>query len=409
MRYHENCRFLKTKHWQPLWRRNIANLDALKAIAKSPCTFVAVDFEGLSAKEGEPLGITDIGIAAFPSPPTHIPTPIPDTSGRRSQRLQTFFEQHAIECHWLRLKGKRPISKTKDTCHFGRLQEIEPAQTEAELVALFQSIQQRFDSPLVLVGFDLVFELTTMAAHLDQTFQFFSSWVDLQDIVMEISNPKLTPGLRGTLQAFGFAPGDLAVYGRKSGHNPADDTIRQLAVLSNLLRLPEGTTLQVEPRQKREEDKVRRFWHGCAPNPKELYPFTARVYVRGKPLSFILPHWNQLFDIFSAYNPIAVGIASRGNYGWVSLPSLEGLNCLVKDVHGKELRGEIWDVVSKYDPSVIPMTLHQLHEARQAAQKAEREKKQLERRIKREEASDRPENNAQTNIETAVQDRHLIP
>ncbi|KAI0418780.1 hypothetical protein F5X98DRAFT_337227 [Xylaria grammica] len=253
MRYHENCRFLKTKHWQPLWRRNIANLDALKAIAKSPCTFVAVDFEGLSTKAGEPLGITDIGIAAFPSPPAHIPTPIPDTSGHQNQRLQTFFEQHAIECHWLRLKGKRPISETKDTCHFGRLQEIEPAQTQTELVALFHSIQQRFDSPLVLVGFDLVFELTTMAAYLDQIFQFFSSWVDLQDIVMEISNPKLTPGLRSMLRAFGFALGDLAVRGRKSGHNPADDTIRQLAVLSNHFDYGKAPRYKSNPDRRRKK------------------------------------------------------------------------------------------------------------------------------------------------------------
>ncbi|KAI1751772.1 hypothetical protein F4782DRAFT_504203 [Xylaria castorea] len=388
MRYHESCRYLKTKHWQPLWRRNIANLDALKDSVKSPCTFVAVDFEGLSTKEDEPLGITDIGIAVFPSPPA-ITTPMPNTSGLRSQRLKTFFEQNAIECYWIRLKGKRPISNTKDTCHFGRLQEIEPAQTEIELVALFKSIQQRFDSPLVLVGFDLVFELATIAAHLGQVFQFFSSWVDLQDIVMEVSNPKITHGLRGTLRAFGFAPGDLAICGRKSPHNPADDTIRELAVLVNLLRLQKGTTLQIEPRPKREQDGVRRFWHGRAPNPKELYPFTARVYVRGKPLSSILPHWDQLFGIFSTYNPIAVGIASGGDYGWVSLPNLERLNCFIKDVHGKELKEETWDVVSKYDPLVIPMTLDQLHEARQAAQKAERERKQLERRIKREAASDK--------------------
>ncbi|KAI1282712.1 hypothetical protein F5Y07DRAFT_394674 [Xylaria sp. FL0933] len=387
MRYREGCHYLKTKHWDHLWRRNIANLDALKDTVKSSCTFVAIDFEGLSTKEGEPLGITDIGIAAFPSPPT-LPILTPGTAGLRSQRLQTFFEQNAIECHWLRLKGKRPISVTKDECHFGRLQEIEPAQTEIELASLFKSIQQRFDWPLVLVGFDLVFELTTIAAHLSQVFPFFSSWVDLQDIVMEISDPKITHGLRGTLRALGFAPGDLAVYGRKSGHNPADDTIRQLAVLVNLLRFQKGNILQVEPRPKREEDGVRRFWHGRAPSPRELYPFTARVYIRGKSLSSILPHWNQLFGIFSTYNPIAVGIASGGGYGWVSLRSLEELNCFIKGVHGKELKGETWDIVSKYDPLVIPMTLDQIHEARQAAQKAEQQRKQLKRCKKREAALD---------------------
>ncbi|KAJ8132301.1 hypothetical protein O1611_g1325 [Lasiodiplodia mahajangana] len=407
MRYHESCRYLKTKHWQPLWRRNIADLDALKDTAKSPCTFVAIDFEGLCTKDDEPLGITDIGIAAFPSP-SATTTPIPDASGLRNQRLQTFFEENSIECYWMRLKGKRSILDARDKCHFAQLREIEPAQTETELVALLESIQQRFDSPLVLVGFGLVFELTTISAHLSQVFQFFSSWVDLQDIVMEISNPKKTHGLRSTLRAFGFVPGDMAVSGRKCAHNPASDTIREIAVLVNLLRLQKGATLQVEPRAKQEQNGVRRFWHGRAPSPKELYPFTARVYIRGKLLISILPHCNQLFNIFSAYDPIAVGISSRGKYGWVSLPSLDGLNCFIKDVHGKELKGDTWDVISKYDPLVIPMTLDQFSEAKQAAQKAEQGRKQLERRINREAASEKQKDTASTNIETLVKDEHLL-
>ncbi|KAI0972199.1 hypothetical protein F4678DRAFT_471771 [Xylaria arbuscula] len=203
---------------------------------KSPSTFVVIDFEGLSTKEDEPLGIIDIGIAVLPSTTantTAIKKPIPGTS--RVQQLQTFFKPNTIECHWIRLKGKRPISGTKDTCHFANLWEIELGQTEKELVALFKSIQQRFDSPLVLVIFDLVFD-----------FQFFSSWADLQDIVIEISDTKKSHGLRGTL-----------LCGRKSGHNPADDTIRELAVLVNLLRLPDGTTLHVGPRPKREQNGLR--------------------------------------------------------------------------------------------------------------------------------------------------------
>ncbi|KAI8948248.1 hypothetical protein F4801DRAFT_557600 [Xylaria longipes] len=208
---------------------------------------------------------------------------------------------------------------------------------------------------------------------------------------MEISEPKMAYGLRDTLRALGFAPGDQATCGRRSGHNAADDTIRELAVLVNLLRLQESITLRIEIKQK-QNDGVRKFCDGHAPSPKELYPFTTRVYIKGKPLSSILPNWNRLLDIFSLYNPIAVGLTTGGNYGWVSLSSLEGLNRFIKDVHGKELKGKIWNVVSKYDPLVIPMTSHQLCRARQAVQEAEREKKQLERRMKREAASNQSKN-----------------
>lgn len=392
MRYHEGCRYLRTKNWQALFQSNITTLDALKSSAKSSCAFVAIDFEGVSTKRGEPLGLTDIGIAvlSFPRPiPTQpTPTPTSDASSFQSQKLQTFFEQNAIECHWLRLKGRRPISGPKETCHFGQLQEIEPAQTEAALTTLLQSIQQRHNGPMVLAGFDLVFELKMIESHLSQVLRFFSSWVDLQDIIMEVSEPKITCGLRDTLRAVGFTSDSIATAGRRTSHNPADDTVRELAVLVKLLELQEGITLQVEIRRRREQHELRRYWYGHAPGPKELYLFITRVYIQGKPLFSVLLYFRQLGEMFEIYDPTAVGITTDGKYGWVSLSSLEGLTRFIQDVHGKELRGETWIVVSKYDPSVIPITKIQLSNAKQAAQEAERERKQLERRLKREAALD---------------------
>ncbi|KAI0550003.1 hypothetical protein F4679DRAFT_225197 [Xylaria curta] len=391
MRYHEGCRYLRTKNWQALFQSNITTLDALKSIAKSSCTFVAIDFEGVSTERGEPLGLTDIGIAVLPFPRPILTQPtltLTSDTTFQSQKLQTFFEQNAIECHWIRLKGQRPISGPKETCHFGQFQEIEPAQTEAALVTLLQSIQQRHNGPMVLAGFDLVFELKTIESHLSQVLRLFSSWVDLQDITMEVSEPKITYGLRDTLRAVGFTSDNIATAGRRTSHNPADDTVRELAVLVKLLELQEGITLQVEIRRRRERHELRRYWYGHAPGPKELYPFTTRVYIQGKRLSSALPHFRQLAEMFEIYDPTAVGITIDGKYGWVSLSSLEGLTRFIQDVHGKELRGETWIVVSKYDPSVIPMTRIQLSNAKQAAQEAERERKQLERRLKREAALD---------------------
>lgn len=381
MRYQEGCRYLRTKNWQALYQSNIATLDALKSSAKSSCTFVAIDFEGVSTGRGEPLGLTDIGIAVlpFPRPISTQPTltltltPTSDASSFQGQKLQTFFEQNDIECHWLRLKGRRPISGPKETCHFGQFQEIEPAQTEAALVALLQSIQQRHNAPMVLAGFGLVFELKTIDSHLSQVIRFFSSWVDLQDIFMEVSEPKTNYGLRDTLRAVGFASDDIATAGRRTSHNPADDTVRELAVLVKLLELQEGIKLQVEIPKRRKQHELRRYWYGHAPRPKELYPFTARVYIQGKPLPSVIPDFEQLAGMFEMYDPTAVGINTDGKYGWVSLSSLEGLTRSIQDVCGKELREETWIVVSKYDPSVIPMTRIQLSNAEQAAQEAERD------------------------------------
>ncbi|KAI1176118.1 hypothetical protein F4777DRAFT_547855 [Nemania sp. FL0916] len=389
MRYHECCPYLRTRNWQALYQSNITTLHALKSSAKSSCTFIAIDFEGLCAERGEPLALTDIGVAVLPFPRPTLTQPestqTSNTSPVRSQRLQTFFDQNSIECHWLRLKGQRSISGPKEICHFGQFQEIEPAQTEATLVTLLQSIQQRHNAPMVLTGFDLVFELKTIESHLSQVLRFFSSWVDIQDIIMKVAGLKNTPGLRDAVRSVGFSD-SIATSGGNKSHNPADDTVRELAVLIKLLELQEGSTLQVEIGRRREQHEQQMYWYGRAPSPKELYPFTARVYIQGKRLSSVLPHFRQLAEMFEMYDPTAVGIAAEGRYGWVSLSTLEGLTRFIQDVHGKELRGETWIVASKYDPSIIPMTKIELLNAKQAAQVAEQGRKQLERYSRRKHA-----------------------
>ncbi|KAI0474799.1 hypothetical protein F4859DRAFT_514645 [Xylaria cf. heliscus] len=307
--------------------------DALKDSVRSPCVFVAIDFKGLVTKEDEPIGITDIGIGVLTYPPA---TPVLEALCPTCQTLRSFFEQNTIECSWFQIKGKQKPGP-RNTCHFGQFREIQSSQTEDALVDLLKSIRDRFSSPLVLVGFDLVLELTTIASHLNRILPFFSSWVDLREIVKEKCKTR-SPGLRDTLRALGFPEGDLATSG-----------------------------------------------------PKEIYPYTAKIRVQGKDLTSSVLHWPQLIDIFSRYNPVAVGIKSNGKYGWISLPSLVELNRFVEEVHGKEIKGEIWDVFSNYDPLITPMTHDQLRAARQASQEAQQETIQLERRMKKEAVSDQLE------------------
>ncbi|KAK6062590.1 hypothetical protein SCUP515_13223 [Seiridium cupressi] len=290
MRYHEACRLFKTKHWGTLWQNNILDPDGLKE--KSQHTFVAIDFEGLIAKD-ERIGITEIGIAVL--------------------------------------------------------------------------------SPL----FDLAFEFKTIASHLSQITQYFSSWVDLQEITAEVSNEN-SPGMKDTLLAFGFFRPDLAVRG-KSDHNAGNDAIRQLAVPVNLLNLRKGGRLHFDRHGDRVEDRdaLQKFWNQTRPCPKELYPFTARIRIEGKDLISLVPNCPRLFSLFSDYQPTAVGMTRFGKYGWVCLPSLEELNRLITEIHGQEFKGEIWNAFTDYDPEVLHLTRQQLREVKRAGQEAQREPKQL--------------------------------
>ncbi|KAI2471299.1 hypothetical protein F4781DRAFT_429416 [Annulohypoxylon bovei var. microspora] len=382
MRYHQCCRPFKTKHWEKLWQNNILDLDALKE--RSQYTFVAIDFEGVITKD-EPIGISEIGLAVL-VPPVATSSISPDALKYQGQAPEIFFEQNTIESYWIQIKGRERRERCRDRYHFGQAQEIEAEQAENTLVSLLQSIWRRSRSPLVLVGFDLAFEFITIASHLSQITQYFSYWVDLQEIVTEISNTR-SPGMTTTLLTFGFFSDDLAIRG-KSDHNAGNDAVRELAILVNLLHLNKGNTIQIQTKQLKDTNTLRKFWKRTRPRPKELYPYTARIRIKGKDLISFVLNCPQLCSLFPSYQPSAVGMTSTGNYGWVCLPTAEELNRFVSELHGHEFKGETWIAVADYDPQIPHLTPKQLREARRARQEAQREQKQLERRAEREGESD---------------------
>ncbi|KAI1765495.1 hypothetical protein GGR53DRAFT_489953 [Hypoxylon sp. FL1150] len=382
MRYHHGCRLFKTKHWGTLWQNNIPDLDALKE--KSRYTFVAIDFEGRFTKDG-PLNITEIGLAVL-SPSVSANCMSPDDLECQGQAPKIFFEQNQINSYWIKVKGKERSEKGRDRYYFGQPQEIEAEETESTLVSLLQSIQRRSGSPLVLVGFDLVFELSTIASHLSRITQYFSFWADLQEVAAEVTSTKC-PGMRATLLAFGFFASDLAIRG-KSDHNAGNDAVRELAILVNLLNANKTDTIHIQTARPRDENALRRYWQN-RPAPKELFPFTARIRIEGKDLKSLVTNTKQLMTLFPGYQPSAVGMTRVGNYGWVCLPTVEELSRFVEEFHGHKLKGETWIAVTDYDPEIPHLTPEQLREARRAKQEAQREQKQLERRRERNSESDK--------------------
>ncbi|KAI0890254.1 uncharacterized protein GGS22DRAFT_194397 [Annulohypoxylon maeteangense] len=383
MRYHQACRLFKNKHWETLWQSNIPDLNALKE--RCQYTFVAIDFEGRITKD-EPIGITEIGLAVL-TPSAATSTISPDDLRYQGQAPEIFFKQNAIESYSIQIKGRERKKKYRDRYRFGPVQEIEAEQAEDTLVSLLQSIRHRSKNPLVLVGFDLVFEFKTIASHLSQITQYFTSWIDLQEIMTEISNTK-SPGMKASLLTFGFFSKDLTTRG-KWDHSAGNDAVHELAILVNLLNLSKGNTIHIQPiKQLKDENTLRRIWSRSQPGPRELYPFTAMILLEGKRLKSFVPHLPHLLGMFSSYRPSAVGMARNGNCGWICLSTAEDLNRFINDLHGHEFKGETWIAVTDYDPQISHPTPEQLREARRAKQEAQREQKQQERRAKREVESD---------------------
>ncbi|KAK8048236.1 hypothetical protein PG994_009966 [Apiospora phragmitis] len=102
----------------------------------------------------------------------------------------------------------------------------------------------------------------------------------------------------------------------------------------------------------------------CAGNdaPKELYPYTAAVRLKGKggvgkyELPFFSPE--GMFDHFKHYGPTACGVKRPSNCNacaYLCFESLESLNTFVTGVHRQQVMdGREWSAFSQYDPSVQP-------------------------------------------------------
>jgi hypothetical protein len=97
-----------------------------------------------------------------------------------------------------------------------------------------------------------------------------------------------------------------------------------------------------------------------------------------------------LFSLFSEYRPTAVGISNGMRYGWVCLPDLEFLNSFLRSIHRWEDKdGNVWEVISEHDPTVIPARDWEELELRQKEElQAKDDEKRMQRRLKSENQND---------------------
>lgn len=384
MRYFDGCPFLKVSRWHDLWRSNIPNLSSLKQQA-GVSGFVAIDAEPW----GDSLtDIVEIGIAFIPLVDIEALQEGPPRS------LDSLQSRYPIQVSKIQVAGREQGRRKRERFIFGPTHTVEPDAVHETLQRLFQSFRDALgpQASLTLIGFDLAFEFRVMSSTYLGITQHVSSWVDLQEIIKDVSScTNRSPSMRESLIAFGFEGDDLAILPDQTAHSAGTDALRIIALLVNLLALSPDVTLEIDRRPARK-------WPGTArlarrhkklnnqfkgrPTPRESYPFRAQVRLNGGSALTI----RQLADSFSDYGPSAIGIHGGKNEGYVCLPSLDELDQFIKQTNGSSAgNGQFWDAVSEFDPELTAArTASELLETLEAASTTTIEHKKRLRKQKKE-------------------------
>lgn len=384
MRYFDGVPFLKVSRWHDLWRSNIPNLSSLKQEA-GVSGFVAIDAEpwGNSLTDIAEIGIAFIplvDIEALQGPP------------RSLDSLQT---RYSIQVSKIRVAGReRGRGRKHEPFIFGPTHIVEPDAVHETLQRLFQSFRDALgpQASLALIGYDLAFEFRIMSSTYLGITEHVSSWVDLQEIIKDVSScTSRSPSMRESLIAFGFEGDDQAVPPNRMAHSAGTDALRIIALLVNLLALSPDATLEIDRRPVRKWAgtvrlarrymKVNNQFKG-RPSPRESYPFRARVRLNGGSALTM----RQLADSFSKHSPEAIGIHGGKNEGYICLPSLDKLDQFIEQTNGSSAgNGQFWDAISEFDPQLTAArTASELLESVEAASTAEIEHKKMLRKQKKE-------------------------
>ena len=401
MRYDpERAATFPTKDWQKLWESSITTLPQLAEAARTS-GFVAIDVE-----PDADLKPAEIGLSFLPPQPHHHPEP--------KVWLKDLQQQFSIQSHCFRPPNKD--TRLRKSFHLGEVEYVTPQdmeQTFAKYLHSFASTISESDPEshpkLVLVGFDLGFEMRWLSKEFLTILQKFTSWIDMQELINNLATGPVSrcrPNMRECLMAFGFSNNNARRRSQNTRHNAGMDTMRIIGLLLKLLTFETdrriditryGATKTGERRQmsrhfgdRTMNGHVDMFVHR-RPSPPQRFPFLVEVRLLGTAARGIRPI--TLNEIFCSYKLIAVASAKTqrpgATYvkGWIALEDLQSLEEVVRHVKDGMMNNEqmIWIAISWYNHEVTPVRT-----AKEAAvmwtsfQKVANEKKVVERQSKKE-------------------------
>ncbi|KAF5581802.1 hypothetical protein FPCIR_9910 [Fusarium pseudocircinatum] len=192
------------------------------------------------------------------------------------------------------------------------------------------------DKKLVLVGFVMGAEWTYLSTNFPAVIPFFSAWIDLGDIVMDItsSSPSRYPSLEFLIQTFGYWWKDVkpgrGCRSEGNADNAGDDVVTTLALAQALLEEKNHSTLLFEHAcfGIASSGRIRTFY-----DPAKC--FAATVRSNGL-LPIKISTGIRIARKFIDFHPVGTGLFSN-EVGYVTFRSQEELDHFISCVNGMVL------------------------------------------------------------------------
>lgn len=218
---------------------------------------------------------------------------------------------------------------TRRLHRFGVEKSLDIEDLEPSIVEFLQDLPK--GKHLVLIGFGMEAEWTYLSTNFPAAIPFFSAWVDLRDIVVDIaSSPTVcSPSLFTLIKLFGYFWQDVKP-GRASADNAGDDVVTTFALAHALLDEKNHETLRFE----HECFRISRSGRiGSFHDASECFTATVRT---GGTLPLRLSSRFKLARQFFDFNPIGTALMSS-EMGLVAFRSQDDLDCFIGCVDGMVL------------------------------------------------------------------------
>jgi hypothetical protein len=151
MHYKQRSPF-KTKHWRQLYESRISEIKALKECANG-AAFVIIDAEPWGRDDSQPAQISRSFLL-----PTLVNLELPKTLDEASNLT-------GFETYWIRFVDRERREKGREQHRYGTKHHVLGNKGEETIKGIIESFQDQIpgDTPLILTGFAVVFELQVLS------------------------------------------------------------------------------------------------------------------------------------------------------------------------------------------------------------------------------------------------------
>ncbi|KAF5547862.1 hypothetical protein FNAPI_8460 [Fusarium napiforme] len=330
-----------------LFKNRITTLEGFREVLEDSY-LVALDTDHVPIASESDRVLHQVGLAFTKTLESRHPPCPPRNCGmiRPVRRLYHFVEDNNIEVLTFdidtsqelgdevsRVGGLRgmPVRRPR---RFGEERSLYIENLEPSIVDFLSRLPR--DKKLVLVGFGMGADWTYLSTNFPAAIPFFSAWMDLGDIVKDITSSPASryPSLHFLIQTFGYWWKDIkpgrGCRSEGNADNAGDDVVTTLALSQALLEEKNHSTLLFEIACLRiaSTGKIRTSY-----DPAKCFVATVRS---NGPLPIKISTGIRIARKFINFHPVGTGLFSI-EVGYITFRSQEELNYFISCVDGMVL------------------------------------------------------------------------